>query len=366
MAENELILAPDTERIYHGDSTATAEAIDTLALRLAAVENELRLAKTKGLAANIPPEGFKATASNTATVGTYDIYHPRTGKISARIGPLGSVNSDKGPYIDSEGGIILGGESAYGSGFFDQYYGHWYLVPGHENYGASNDADSLFFAHKQGTIDSSTSVDAVIQIRHDNALAPYEEYALCPTRSPSGFGAARPGVSLGSNAHADYAWDRIVGKAYYLNGGGSFIDDSSIDGTDGTSGLAHYVTYTYNSGHFTGNGAMTWGVDNADELIRYSQFGKQMHVMGSIQQTDVAGTPNTDLQLTIPGGRTNGSAYAWGSMSYGDAGGALTVGHCFATPSATVITFRKADSSNWTATSGDNTYVYFSIWLEFA
>lgn len=352
MAEVEVQLAPDLERIERGDKVATAEAFQTIALRLAAVEQELRLAKSKGIAGNIPPEGFKATGSNSGTVGTYDIQHPRTGKISVRLGPLGSVNSDRGPYLDSESGMILGGESAYGGTLFEQYYGHWYLVPGHENFGASNDADSLVFGHKQGSIDSSTSVDAVMQIRHDNSLAPNEEYALCPTRSPSGFGAARPSMVLGSTAHADYAWDKVVADGYYTS--------AAVNNSFTSMGV--FAQYGYSAGDFTASGSMTWTVDNADQDIKYTMIGKTMIIRGRISSTDVGGTPDTDLRFAIPLGNT-GTAYSVGQMIYSDAGGTTTPGFVLDDGHSYII-FRKHDSTNWTITSGDNTFVLFTIVLE--
>jgi len=358
MAENELLLSPDLESIEHGNSTATAEGIQALHLRLAAVENELRLAKAKGLAANIPPDNLKCVASTTATVGTYDIYHPRTGKVSTRLGPLGQIQSDRGSYVDSEGGIIMGGESSYGASLFDNYYGQWYTVPGHETYGASNDSASFNILHKFGGVEGGgTNVDHVLQIRHAASLAPFEEYALCPPRSPSGFGAARPSVSVGSTAHADYAFERGVFKDLFLTTGGV---------TDLNAGtLGNYVTFAYSAGNFFGGGGMTWGVDDADEVIRYMQFGKMMHVNGYIQSTDCSGGQPT-LFMTLPASKTLAN-FAIGSMFYADvAGGAVGPGFCYGNATANNIVFQKGNLANWTATTGDDLSIYFSIWLEFA
>lgn len=61
----------------------------------------------------------------------------------------------------------------------------------------------------------------------------------------------------------------------------------------------------YSSGNFTGNGSMTWTVDSGDvALNRYVVMGKTMVWSVALVTTTIGGTPNTTLNIAIPGGYT--------------------------------------------------------------
>jgi hypothetical protein len=76
----------------------------------------------------------------------------------------------------------------------------------------------------------------------------------------------------------------------------------------------------------------------------------------------VGGTPNTGLQITIPGGFT-ASKIMWAMHRYRDNAGASTIGFAFVAASGTTIVLNKIDQSNWTA-SADQTYSHGQITFE--
>lgn len=65
---------------------------------------------------------------------------------------------------------------------------------------------------------------------------------------------------------------------------------------------------TFATGNFTGSGSMTWTVASGDQVaFRYIVVGKLMTVFFDIRTTTVGGTPNTALQIAIPGGYAAGN-----------------------------------------------------------
>ena len=112
--------------------------------------------------------------------------------------------------------------------------------------------------------------------------------------------------------------------------------------------LQTWTAVSFSAGSFTANGAMTWTVESADQVTySYTKSGTVMTLAWTINGTTVGGTPNTALQIAIPGGFT-ASKTMHGTMNYHD-NGTPGVGHCSAAASATFLQCFKTDASNWTA-----------------
>lgn len=133
------------------------------------------------------------------------------------------------------------------------------------------------------------------------------------------------------------------------------ITDDDGTGTTGTildqakfNEIRDYIgawnTYTYSAGNFTGNGSMTWTVDDADEQIFWIEIGKVMIVVFDIRTSTVGGSVNTTLQLTVPNSRTG--LYGQGTFAYSDNG---TAGTGWYQVNGTVIQlFKSTSTPNWT------------------
>lgn len=114
-------------------------------------------------------------------------------------------------------------------------------------------------------------------------------------------------------------------------------------------------TYTYAAGNFTGSGSMTWGVDNADQNLKYSINRGVLILWVYIINTDVAGTASNELRIALPGGvlAAGGSC---GIISIRDAG-AQAVGFAECGAGNGYVSLYKPGAANWTLTAGDNTDV---------
>lgn len=124
-----------------------------------------------------------------------------------------------------------------------------------------------------------------------------------------------------------------------------------------------WISPTFSAGNYTGNGAMTWTVASGDVITcAYYLDGRQLRVAFYLGSTDVGGTPNTALQIAIPGGFTAQSA-ALNAMVHNDAGAGNTLGFCQVLPGATLIQCSKNDLSTW-ATSTNATGVQGQLSFE--
>jgi hypothetical protein len=146
------------------------------------------------------------------------------------------------------------------------------------------------------------------------------------------------------------------------------ITDDSGNNTSGTiinnanvwTPIQTYIggTWTvpaFNAGHYTAS-AGSWTVDAGDRVIfQYTVVGKTCILNFQISATDVSSTP-ASLRVTVPGGFTINGTFR-SVILVSDAGGAAAFGYAVAdsATSSTLIYFTKADGTNWTATSGDNT-----------
>lgn len=161
------------------------------------------------------------------------------------------------------------------------------------------------------------------------------------------------GVPIWSQADADA---NIVFSAAGYFGAGATIQANRGFQEGGGAGTAlrsfamgYPQTVTFAAGNFTGNGSMTWTVASGGQAsFWYSIVGKTLTVNFSISGT-VGGTPNTALQIAIPGGFTAAS-FSLNSLSVFN-GGAWAVGACQVAAAASVIQIfnTPAGSVNWTA-----------------
>ncbi len=124
-----------------------------------------------------------------------------------------------------------------------------------------------------------------------------------------------------------------------------------------------WVSPAFDAANFTGNGSMTWTVASGDvTTFAYSIVGKLMFVSVQILTTTVGGTPNTQLQITIPAGKT--ATKTMRNLCHVIDNGTNQTGVLAVTAGATVITVRAAvNNPNWAA-STDNTGVLGQIVFE--
>lgn len=158
-------------------------------------------------------------------------------------------------------------------------------------------------------------------------------------------------LTLGENAIG-----KRITDAYILNG----VHEQARSAVMGA-----WTAVAYSAGNFTASGSMTWGVDNADQAVfRYAIVGQTCFLNIVINTSDVAGTASTALRITLPSAFTVGAACNF-HYFYNDAGAAaFSQGVGSATAGNSYIDLFKADLSNWTLTSGDNTSVSLNIALE--
>jgi len=101
----------------------------------------------------------------------------------------------------------------------------------------------------------------------------------------------------------------VVGAPGYFFPGGAVqsIRGFQEGGGAGTALRAFNMGYindvAFNAGNFTGNGAMTWTVAGGNvTAFSYSVVGKTLTIFVNIAGSTVGGTPNTTLQIALPGG----------------------------------------------------------------
>jgi hypothetical protein len=124
-----------------------------------------------------------------------------------------------------------------------------------------------------------------------------------------------------------------------------------------------WISPNFSASDFTGNGSMSWTLVSGD-VTNYSYVlsGRVMTVSWYLVTTTVGGTPNSELQIQIPGG-FSASNTALSIMNYNDNGGGNTVGNASVTAAGTVIRLAKLTGGNWSA-STDNTSVQGQIIFE--
>ncbi len=372
MAEREIVLAPDTERIQRGDATATADAIEFLSLRVTQLEEELTRTKVQGLGANIPKEKFKFSAQ-TGGQGWWEILNPRTGKISVRAGAPGYLNADAGADFSVSGGMVLGGESLFDAVFWEDFSGHWYILAGKTAYGAAETAEQLGIYHRTGAQTGifQPEVHQVAAFHYEPSLGPaVPPYSFVPPRSGSGAsGATRLTASVGSIGDTDHAWDHIVGRSIITTGTNAFgLPAGFIDlnGSQTTKPMGEWEVMAHNASHFTSGS--TWTVEPTDfTLITFTLIRNAAFINAYIQGTDVGVAAGPILRMATPtptgaSGPLVTPVYHRGLMLYNDAGTGNEVGFWQWAAGTAYIDFIKISGGNWTATTADNTSIFAQIW----
>ncbi len=155
-------------------------------------------------------------------------------------------------------------------------------------------------------------------------------------------------IGLTGTRYKDGWFQGSVTAATALTSGGGITAPSGLfeQGRSTASGV--WIPVTYTAGDFTGNGAMTWTVEAGDLLtFAYMLVGKTVTVAVFIVTTTVGGTPNTTLQVKIPGSlvATKDMMVAGPVVDNSTYG----MGRISVAPSGTNIVIQKSDVTNWAA-----------------
>ena len=133
-----------------------------------------------------------------------------------------------------------------------------------------------------------------------------------------------------------------------------------------SAGLGEWTTQAYADSRFTDGAGVdgNWGVDDADEVIKYTIEGRKMTVNVLVGSSDIANAP-TQLRITIPGGHTCVGRQDT-NCRISDAGGAAEIGAMWvdAATSTTKILIERLDGSAFTNTTSDNTSVVGQLMFE--
>jgi hypothetical protein len=126
--------------------------------------------------------------------------------------------------------------------------------------------------------------------------------------------------------------------------------------------MGEWTTRAFAAGNFTANGAMTWTVGSGDVVTdAYTVVGKALTYAFTLNTTTVAGTPNSTLQILIPGSFT--AAKTMTTLCRLLDNGTATSGIVFATASSTTISIQRLDAANFSAAT-DTTLVQGVITCE--
>lgn len=116
-----------------------------------------------------------------------------------------------------------------------------------------------------------------------------------------------------------------------------------------------WVDISYLATRFAGSNGMTWGVDNTDvQTYQYRRIGDGIELQWSIVTSDCSGG-QTELRLQLPENLTPTAVRSAAPHWYQDAGGTPAVGRAIIVQGEPFVRLQKADISNWTNTTADNT-----------
>jgi len=145
--------------------------------------------------------------------------------------------------------------------------------------------------------------------------------------------------------------------------GGSISSTSGYYERGRSVKMGEWITVSYSSGNFTAS-AGSWTVDSGDVVRnRYTLVGKTMAWTVALKETDVSSTP-AELRIAIPGSFTANAEAGCRAYYAQDAGTVVTDVRASVVPSGTYVSLIRDSVANWTTTSGDNTWVYFTITFE--
>lgn len=154
----------------------------------------------------------------------------------------------------------------------------------------------------------------------------------------------------------------IVYDAADATSGNLQLGTNIISGSVVDFGSSNFQTPAYNSGNYTGIGAMTWGVDSGD--IRTAAFairGKHMLYSTNLTTTSVGGTLNSQLLITIPGSKV--ATKRMNSICFIIDNGVRTTGYLEVLAGGTTISVNRTDGTNFTA-AANTTSVFGEIEFE--
>jgi hypothetical protein len=110
----------------------------------------------------------------------------------------------------------------------------------------------------------------------------------------------------------------------------------------------------YAAGHYSASGAMTWTVQDADQItFAYVLMSKLLLVAFTIRAAAVGGVADASLKIALPGVDANGNAImAARDMSnpvWISDNGTKAIGRAFVAAGDTAISIQRVDGSNWSA-----------------
>lgn len=123
-----------------------------------------------------------------------------------------------------------------------------------------------------------------------------------------------------------------------------------------------WQAYAYNAANFTAQTG-NWTVDEGDQVVRYTMFGKSMALTFAILGTDVSATP-TYLAITLPESVTSDANYM-GVVWYNDAAAGWNQGYLEVNGTEARI-YKSPAAATFTATSADDTSVIGQVLLGFS
>lgn len=127
--------------------------------------------------------------------------------------------------------------------------------------------------------------------------------------------------------------------------------------------LGEWQNQAFSAAHYTGNGTMTWTVASGDVADnRYTLIGKTLLWNLRVGATTVGGTPNTELRVNLPDGRTV-AANATVKCGYANDNGTVRDAFVDAADGNDYVSIQLDSGANWTATT-DATFIYFQIAIE--
>lgn len=132
---------------------------------------------------------------------------------------------------------------------------------------------------------------------------------------------------------------------------------------DGTHGF-QWTDIGFTAANFTGSGTMTWTPSNTDvQTYQYARVGDLVVLQWAIQTSDCSGG-GTELRLALPSGLLSPAVRSPSTHWYVDAGGTGAVGRAVIVQDEAFVRLFKADLSNWTATTSDNTRTEGTLWYK--
>jgi len=179
------------------------------------------------------------------------------------------------------------------------------------------------------------------------------------------------GLPLGESAAVSGPrWGKLAPPAAFasiLRGGPTGVYwDEDANHSELIDRTTDWASMAYASLTFTTSGGGTWSVDAGDlSYYRYKIVGNMVFIRLAIVASSVSGSPGTELRLTAPTGCTFATNDDFtGFMLYSEDGFATRyMGIPIARVSTGLVTFQKADGSNWNTGTGSHA-VICGFWAE--